>query len=231
MDREFYKKLQEKNKIEPSIIHLTYNIFKNEKIHIVVIPILLNIILSIGTILVMDSYPNTLEIFTNLLTDSFTFSVGITSFLIAASTIFFTMIKSEVTYAFLLIHEEGYEQNKLKTTIYNFIKPIIYFCFLIVYNFLFKIFSGYFIRICYIESVYNFFKVVSMYFFFYLLYASIMELFFLIYNIYSFVMLINLDNVARKQLKATGVKYEDYIEFKEKEFEQKLNEDKYSNDN
>ncbi|NFN18343.1 hypothetical protein FDB65_08530 [Clostridium botulinum] len=219
MNADFYSKLREKNEIENNINHLILNIFLNDKFKTKIIPLIICFIVSVGSTIVLKNYPNTLEKFLDLLGDSFSFSVGITSFLIAAFTIFFTMIKNETCYVFLLMYDKENRQSKLKTIIYNFIKPTIYFTFLIVYNFVFKLLYQLFDIIIINNHLYLIIKCVVLYIFFHLLYASIIELLFLIYNIYSFVMLVNLDNVVKKQLEASGKTYEKYITFMEKEAE------------
>lgn len=224
MDADFYKKLIEKNQIEKNIGHLIFKVFTNDKITKNAIAFLICFILSNMAFGILNTYSNTLERFLNLLADSFSFSVGITSFLIAAVTIFFSLIKSETSYVFLLIHEEGNKECKLKTVIYNFIKPTMYFTFMIVYNFIFKITYQFFIDSG--KSMYWILRYIAIYTFFHLLCASIIELFFLIYNIYSFVMMINLENVVKKQLESQGQTYEKYIEYMEKQEADSYNKEK-----
>lgn len=224
MDADFYNKLLEKNEIEKNINHLIYNVFINDNLKIKFIPMLICFLLSISSTVIIKIYPNTLDRFLNLLSDAFSFSVGITSFLIAAFTIFFTMIKGKNVYVFLLMYEEGNRQSKLKTTIYNFIKPIIYFTFLIIYNFVFKLLYQLTDLINFNSYAYLCIKYIIIYSFFHLLWASIIELFFLIYNIYSFVMLIILDDVAKKQLEASGKTYDEYISFMEAKAKKELDE-------
>lgn len=222
MNSDFYDKLIEKNNIEKNINHLIYNVFRNDRFRIKLIPLVICLILSIGSTWILKNYPNTLEKFLNLLGDSFSFSVGITSFLIAAFTIFFTMIKSETGYVFLLIHEEENRQSKLKTIIYNFIKPIISFSFLIIYNFVFKVLYQLFDIINFNNYEYII-KCIVIYVFFHLLWSSIIELLFLIYNIYSFVMLVNLDTVVKRQFEESGKTYEEYMKFMEEKAEEEFN--------
>lgn len=222
MDANFYKILRKKNSIEDNVFHLIFRVLINEKIKIKnVLNTLVCVSISIAISIMLGKSKDTMSVFTNLLADSFTFSVGITSFLIAACTIFFTMIKSETSYAFLLMDDSESRQCKFKTILYNFIKPILYFIFLIVYNFIFKISYKLISQIKINGRFYLILKCISIYILIYFLIKSFIELLYLVYNIYSFVLMINLENVGIKELNANGVVYDKYIEELEKNLYEK----------
>ncbi|MFL0245585.1 hypothetical protein [Candidatus Clostridium stratigraminis] len=228
MDSCFYKILRKKNSIEANVYHLIFKVFINEKIKVkTIITTIIYISISAGISIVLERCNNTMNLFSSLLTDAFTFSVGITSFLIAACTIFFTLIKSETSYVFLLINDSNSRESKFKTILYNFIKPIIYFIFLIVYNFIFKISYQIVISLYVNVNVYLAIKYIAIYTLIYLLIRSIVELLYLVYNIYSFVLMINLENVAMKELIANGFTYEKYIEDLENKLHSKYMKRRY----
>lgn len=213
MDASFYKILRKKNSIESNVFHLIFKVLINEKIKIKNIVITLVYVITSSMIsFILERCDNTLSLFSSLLTDSFTFSVGITSFLIAACTIFFTLIKSETSYVFLLIEDSDSRECKFKTILFNFIKPIIYFIFLIIYDFVFKISYQLAVSFNIDGKFYLALKYIAIYLLIYFLIKSIIELLYLVYNIYSFVLMINLENVVKKELTANGLTYEKYME-------------------
>lgn len=216
MDASFYRILRKKNSIESNVFHLIFKVLINKKIKIKnIIITLIYIGISILISFILERCNNTMSLFISLLTDSFTLSVGITSFLIAACTIFFTMIKSETSYVFLLMDDSCSRECKFKTILYNFIKPIIYFTFLLIYNFTFKISYELAVALNVGGTLYLALKYIAIYTLIYFLIRSIIELLYLVYNIYSFVLMINLENVAMKELTANGFTYEKYIEMLE----------------
>ena len=117
MQSDFYKKLSNNIKVEKSVISLLYTLYfkqiSKKDIYLFLIISFLSFLLTLGLIF----SDNTYSIVISLLNDSLTFSVGITGFLIAGLTLFFTMMNSETTYALLLTPNKETHNNMYQSAL------------------------------------------------------------------------------------------------------------------